>query len=160
VILLHELPGMSLQTADLGGGWPTLALRPTYRSSTASQANPAPLRCDPALLCAARIHSACFGPVQSGSRLGAGTLPPSPRLYGGSGVGVVGMCFTGGLALAATIEPKVRAAVSSQPALPLNFPPTKRRRANLGLSPMDLKAAAESGTPVMAIRFRHDPVSP
>lgn len=70
------------------------------------------------------------------------------------------MCLTGGLAVAATIEPAVRAAVSSQPALPLAFPPTRRRRANLALAPTDLEAAVDSGTPVMALRFRCDLLSP
>jgi dienelactone hydrolase len=79
---------------------------------------------------------------------------------GGQGVGVVGMCLTGGLALAATIEPSVLAVVSGQPALPLTFPPTRRRRANLGMSPTELEAAAGTGTPVMTLRFRCDQISP
>src|SRR5690349_8312409 len=43
---------------------------------------------------------------------------------GGTGAGVVGMCFTGGFALATAVEPAVLAAVLSQPALPV---PLSRR---------------------------------
>ena len=39
---------------------------------------------------------------------------------GGRGVGAVGMCFTGGFALAMMTEPAVVAPVLSQPSLPLN----------------------------------------
>jgi dienelactone hydrolase len=39
---------------------------------------------------------------------------------GGRGVGAVGMCFTGGFALAMMTEPSVVAPVLSQPSLPLN----------------------------------------
>ena len=38
---------------------------------------------------------------------------------GGKGVGAVGMCFTGGFALAMMTEPAVVAPVLSQPSLPL-----------------------------------------
>jgi dienelactone hydrolase len=37
----------------------------------------------------------------------------------GSGVGVIGMCFTGGFALAAAIDDSVAASVLSQPAVPM-----------------------------------------
>lgn len=39
---------------------------------------------------------------------------------GGPGVGAVGMCFTGGFALAMMLEPSVLAPVMSQPALPFD----------------------------------------
>jgi dienelactone hydrolase len=42
---------------------------------------------------------------------------------GGRGVGAVGMCFTGGFALAMMTEPSVVAPVLSQPSLPLAIGP-------------------------------------
>ena len=45
---------------------------------------------------------------------------------GGRGVGAVGMCFTGGFALAMMTEPAVVAPVLSQPSLPLAFGSQKR----------------------------------
>jgi dienelactone hydrolase len=83
----------------------------------------------------------------------------------GPGVGVVGMCLTGGLALASVIEPKVHAAVSAHPALPTVLPLvppalSKRRRRSIDLSAPDLERAAERDTPVLALRFRHDRICP
>jgi dienelactone hydrolase len=55
---------------------------------------------------------------------------------GGPGVGAVGMCFTGGFALAMAVEPAVLASVLSQPGLPA--PVNARHRAAVGLDPADL----------------------
>lgn len=58
---------------------------------------------------------------------------------GGRGVGAVGMCFTGGFALAMMTEPAVVAPVISQPSLPL--PAGAKRRAALGASPGEIACA-------------------
>src|SRR4051812_3509947 len=42
---------------------------------------------------------------------------------GGRGVGVIGMCFTGGFALASAVEPAVLAPVAGQPSLPSRWAP-------------------------------------
>jgi dienelactone hydrolase len=80
---------------------------------------------------------------------------------GGPGVGAVGMCFTGGFALAMAVEPAVLAPVLSQPGLP--FPLTARHRAGVGLDPGDLAAVRERarrGLCVLGLRFSHDMGSP
>jgi len=63
---------------------------------------------------------------------------------GGPGVGAIGMCFTGGFALAMAVEPAVLAPVLSQPGLPA--PMTARSRAGAGLDPADL-AVVRQRTP-------------
>lgn len=78
---------------------------------------------------------------------------------GGPGVGVVGMCFTGGFALAMMVDEVVVAPVLSQPSLP--FPLGKRHQADVGISDADLarvKERAEAGTGVLGLRFSNDPV--
>ncbi|HXW33389.1 MAG TPA: dienelactone hydrolase family protein [Acidimicrobiales bacterium] len=80
---------------------------------------------------------------------------------GGPGVGVVGMCFTGGFALAMMVDERVLAPVLSQPSLP--FPIGKARKRDLGISDDDLahvKKRAASGTCVLGLRFSNDPMSP
>ena len=76
------------------------------------------------------------------------------------GVGVVGMCFTGGFSLALAVDPLVSVGVLSQPSLPL--PVGKKRRADLGLSPDDLKAVAERANAgdvcAIGLRFTGDPI--
>ena len=79
---------------------------------------------------------------------------------GGPGVGVVGMCFTGGFALATMVDPSVAAPVVAQPSLPM--PVGKRRRADLGLSPADLdtvKSRVAQGCSVLGVRYDGDPAT-
>lgn len=79
------------------------------------------------------------------------------RETGGPGVGVVGMCFTGGFALATMVDPVVAAPVVAQPSLP--FPVGRRRRADLGLSPADLAAVKDRvahGCSVLGVRYDGD----
>jgi dienelactone hydrolase len=76
---------------------------------------------------------------------------------GGPGVGAVGMCFTGGFALAMAVEPAVLAPVLSQPGLPA--PLSARKRAALGLDAPDLAQVTErtrQGLCVLGLRFSHD----
>ena len=77
---------------------------------------------------------------------------------GGPGVGAVGMCFTGGFALAMATSPSLLAPVLSQPSLPLGFTPSKRR--SIDCSPADLavvrRRCAAEGLQVLGLRFRGD----
>lgn len=76
---------------------------------------------------------------------------------GGPGVGVVGMCFTGGFALATAVDRSVRAAVMSQPSVP--FPLGGARKADLGLSPAETRAVVErtrDGLCLLGLRFSAD----
>ena len=81
---------------------------------------------------------------------------------GGPGVGAVGMCLTGGFALAMMVDDTVVAPVLSQPSLP--FPVTRKARRDLGVSPADLESAkrrvADDGVCVLALRFTGDPAVP
>jgi dienelactone hydrolase len=76
---------------------------------------------------------------------------------GGPGVGALGMCFTGGFALAMMVDPSVAAPVVAQPSLP--FAIGRRRAADLNLSPADLadvRARAAGGCQVLGLRYRDD----
>ncbi|WP_133790559.1 hypothetical protein [Kribbella sp. VKM Ac-2571] len=59
----------------------------------------------------------------------------------GGGVGVVGMCFTGGFALATAVEDVVKAPVPSQPSTP--FAVSAKLRRDPGLSARELEAVKE-----------------
>ena len=76
---------------------------------------------------------------------------------GGPGVGALGMCFTGGFALAMMVDESVAAPVVAQPAVP--FAVTKSRGADLNLSPADTEAVvarAAAGCQVLGLRYRND----
>lgn len=81
---------------------------------------------------------------------------------GGPGVGVVGMCFTGGFALAMAADPRVLAPVMSQPSLPL--PITEAHRHAIDCSPEELDIVARrcdnEGLRVLGLSFRRDPYVP
>lgn len=86
---------------------------------------------------------------------------------GHRGVGVIGMCLTGGFVLATMVEPAVRAPVMCQPSLPFYQIPwpgasAAERRAALGTSPADLAAAVERSrdVPLLGYRFETDTICP
>jgi dienelactone hydrolase len=78
---------------------------------------------------------------------------------GGKGVGAVGMCFTGGFALAMMTEPSVVAPVLSQPSLPLPLG-SKARAAGIGASPSEIACAkkrfSEENLSMIGLRFFGD----
>jgi len=80
---------------------------------------------------------------------------------GGPGVGALGMCLTGGFALAMMVDDTVVAPVLSQPSVPFPLLPSERR--DLGISPDDLavvRRRAADGTCVMGLRFTGDGLVP
>jgi dienelactone hydrolase len=80
----------------------------------------------------------------------------------GAGVGVIGMCFTGGFALATAIESSVLASVLSQPAVP--FPTSRARRIDPGASSTEMDALAarteNDGLCLLGLRFSEDASAP
>jgi dienelactone hydrolase len=77
---------------------------------------------------------------------------------GGKGVGAVGMCFTGGYALAMMTEPSVVAPVLSQPSMPMGI--TKTLAAGIDASPREIACAkdrfANEGLSMIGLRFKSD----
>lgn len=82
---------------------------------------------------------------------------------GGRGVGAVGMCFTGGYALAMMTEPSVVAPVLSQPSMPIAAG-SKKRAAGLDVSPGEIACAkarfAAEDLSLLALRYKSDAFVP
>ncbi len=79
----------------------------------------------------------------------------------GPGVGVIGMCFTGGFALAAAVDDAVLAPVLSQPSVP--FPIGAARRRDPGMTPEEFERVvtrAEGGLCLLGLRFSEDRAVP
>jgi dienelactone hydrolase len=73
------------------------------------------------------------------------------------GVGALGMCFTGGFALAMMVDTSVVAPVLAQPSAPFAVSPKRSR--DLNLSPSDLRVVKEraaAGCQVLGLRFKKD----
>ena len=81
---------------------------------------------------------------------------------GGPGIGVVGMCFTGGFALGMVADAPVLAPVLSQPSLPFGI--GGKAKADVGLSAEDVRAAVDAcaakDLTVLGLRFTGDKLSP
>ena len=81
---------------------------------------------------------------------------------GGPGVGVVGMCYMGGFALAMAVDGHVLAPVLSQPSLPIAL--TKKQKASIDTTDADLEIVSQrcvnEGLRVLGLRFKNDPFVP
>nr|WP_237010862.1 dienelactone hydrolase family protein [Gordonia zhenghanii] len=81
---------------------------------------------------------------------------------GGPGIGAIGMCLTGGFALAMSVDDAMLAPVLSQPSLP--FAATPGRRSTIDISPDDLACVRsrcrDEGLQVLGARFEGDRLSP
>jgi dienelactone hydrolase len=79
---------------------------------------------------------------------------------GGKGVGAVGMCFTGGFALAMMTEPAMVAPVLSQPSLPMG----KANAGGIDASAAEIACArrrfADEDLSMIGLRFYGDPFVP
>ena len=80
----------------------------------------------------------------------------------GKGVGVIGMCFTGGFALAAAVDDSVLAPVLSQPSVPPPVTPARRRNPGVSEKEMErvVRRATDEGLCVLGLRFTQDPMVP
>ena len=81
---------------------------------------------------------------------------------GGPGIGAIGMCLTGGFALAMAVDPVLLVPVLSQPSLPFSVTPAHAR--DLGISDADLQTVKrrceEEDLCILGLRFRGDMLSP
>ncbi|WP_372733484.1 dienelactone hydrolase family protein [Nocardioides sp.] len=77
---------------------------------------------------------------------------------GGPGVGALGMCFTGGFALAMMVDDAVAAPVLAQPSTPFVVSPSRARDLNLSDSDLaKVKERAAAGCEVLGLRYLKDP---
>ncbi len=170
VIVLAEMPAISPQligfadrVVDLGC---SVVLPHLYGPPVADvQAMPAPLRGLTALRSVAQVcvskefnvfASGRSSPITSWLR---GLAAHEHERCGGPGVGIVGMCFSGGFALALASDPRVLAPVVSQPSLPFGGSPRSIDCDKLTLAAISQRCAKE-GLEVLGLRFKGDPVSP
>lgn len=164
VIIVHEIPGMTPEViafADEVVAAGFTVVMPNLFGTPGAPANLATVATTLPRVCISReFNKLAVGrtsPVASWLRALARELHDE---LGGVGVGALGMCFTGGFALAMMVDPAVAAPVVAQPSLP--FPIGRARADDLSLSPADLdavKARAAAGCAVLGVRYAQDPAS-
>jgi dienelactone hydrolase len=160
VVVVHEIPGIHPGVLDLAArlrtrGYTTYL--PSLFGTPGSPDSRGAIAGSIAHVCISREFSVLADRTSPVASWLQALAADAFRACGGSGVGAIGMCFTGGFALAMALEPAVLAAVLSQPALPA---PIGRRKAALGLDAADREQIAtrtERGDlGVLALRFTED----
>ncbi len=161
VILIHEIPGLTPEVIGFGeelvaAGFtvvmPHLFGKPEVGMSVGSTLGALRQVCVSAEF--TKLATGVTSPVAGWLRSLARELHAE---LGGPGVGALGMCFTGGFALAMMVDPSVAAPVVAQPSAP--FAIGRKRGADLNLSPGDLDAVrrrAAAGCEVLGLRYRKD----
>ncbi|QYJ04906.1 dienelactone hydrolase family protein [Nocardioides panacisoli] len=164
VIVIHEIPGLTPQVVAfaeevVAAGF-TVVL-PHLFGTPGKGLSPASLATAFRQVCVRReftkLATGTTSPVAGWLRSLARDLHDE---LGGPGVGALGMCFTGGFALAMMVEDTTVAPVLCQPSVPFAVTPGRSR--DLGLSPADLdrvKERAAGGCQVLGLQFAKDPMT-
>ena len=166
VVIMTEIPGITPEVADFGrrvadAGF-TVFLPDLFGTPGKPFSNGYAVR-SIARACVSRefvaFAKAKSSPVTTWLRE---LIAEAHQRCGGEGVGLVGMCFTGGFALALAVDPLVKVPVMSQPSLPFGL--TKAHRQDLGLSDDELAVVQERVATddlcVIGLRFSEDPMVP
>ncbi len=137
VVIVHEIPGITpevLRFADEVVDRGFTVVLPHLFGDPGASASGGQIAKAIAQVCVSReftkLRAGVASPVTDWLRSLARSLNDE---LGGPGVGALGMCLTGGFALAMMVDDCVAAPVVAQPALPA--PLGKTRAADLGLSP-------------------------
>ena len=162
VVVIHEIPGMTDKVIGFGqtvvdAGF--TVVMPQLFGDPGAPASPKQLAKALGQVCVSseftKLATGVTTPIAGWLRALARDLHGE---LGGPGVGALGMCFTGGFALAMMVDDSVVAPVLAQPSVP--FPVGRKRSADLNLSPEDLatvKQRAAAGCPVLGLQYEGDP---
>lgn len=162
VVIIHELPGLTREVIAfaeevVAAGY-TVALPHLFGAVAGKESRAASAQAFRQVCVSGEFTKIALGvtaPLAGWLQSLARTLHAEA---GGPGVGALGMCFTGGFALAMMLDDAVVAPVLAQPAVP--FPIDRARRADVNLNPADLARVAHrvrAGCPVLALAYPGDP---
>ena len=164
VVVIHEIPGMTPEViafADEVVASGFTVVMPELFGEVEKPMNPLTVSRTMAKLCVSREFSmlalGTTQPIATWLRSLARSLHDE---LGGPGVGAIGMCFTGGFALAMMVDDSLAAPVVAQPSTP--FAIGRRRAKDLNLSERDLEAVrarAAAGCQVLGLRYERDRAS-
>jgi dienelactone hydrolase len=165
VIVIHEIPGITPQVADFGrrvaGAGLTAVLPALFGDPGRPMSVPYVAKSFGPACVSKEFHAFATGKTSPITGWVRALGKAMHEECGGPGIGAVGMCFTGGFALAMMVDDRMLAPVLSQPSLPL--PLTKKHKADLGIDASDLarvKQRAADGQCLLGLRFTGDPVVP
>jgi dienelactone hydrolase len=161
VIVIHEIPGITPQVlafAEEVVEQGHTVVMPHLFGTPGAKVGPRSMAQAAKQICVSReflrLATGTTTPVATWLRALAKDLHAE---LGGPGVGAVGMCFTGGYALAMLAGAPIAAPVLAQPSAPFAVTPGRGR--DLGLSPADLdsvKDKVRGGCQVLGLRYKND----
>jgi len=162
VIIIHEIPGITPEVAafaqEVVDAGHTVVMPSLFGSDGAQMTAGSTARA---------LRQVCVS--REFTKLRTGETTPVARWLrslarelhaelGGPGVGALGMCFTGGFALAMLVDPAVVAPVLCQPSTPFAIGPTRSRDVNLSPGDLDIVTGrCAAGQQVLGVRYRCDP---
>ena len=164
VVVIHEVPGLTPKVIGFGeelvaAGY--TVVMPSLFGEPEAPFGPRAVARTMAKVCVSaeftKLATGVTTPVAGWLRSLARELDAE---HGGPGVGALGMCFTGGFALAMMVDDAVAAPVLCQPSAP--FPVGRKRAADLNLSPDDLAAVKQrvaGGCAVLGLQYEQDPAT-
>jgi len=164
VVVVHEVPGLTPSVIGFGeelvaAGY--TVVMPSLFGTPGAPWGPVSIAKAMAQVCISReftkLATGRTTPVAGWLRSLARALHAE---LGGPGVGALGMCFTGGFALAMMVDEAVAAPVLCQPSVP--FTVGRARSADVNLSPTDLARVKErvaGGCAVLGIQYASDPLT-
>ena len=162
VVVVHEIPGITPEVAAFGEELVDAGYTVVMPSLFGTDGAPATIAGTARVVgrvCISRefttLRTGVTTPVAGWLRSLARELHAE---LGGPGVGALGMCFTGGFALAMMVDESVTAPVLCQPSAPFAVSPARSR--DLNLSPADLdvvRGRCAAGQQVLGVRYRKDP---
>jgi dienelactone hydrolase len=171
VIVLHELPAVDHRTIALAELVRAAGFRivvPVLVGSAVDRPSSVDVAVNSVRICVSReIVAFRQGRTSRVVRWLRALAARESAARGGRPVGVIGMCLTGGFAVAMAVDPIVSVAVASQPSLPfaaglLMRVPGQAR--DLGLSDAHVRAVAERRDPaafcLIALRYSDDRIAP
>ncbi len=169
VVVCHELPGITPKVADFARHVASCGFRVSVPTLVGDPGRPPTLPYvakSLAKVCISREFSIFTGgqssPVTNWLRSFG---KAEHQRCGGKGIGVVGMCFSGGFALALAVDPHVLAPVLSQPSSPVKAPfrPSVERSIDVSDADLEIISARMKNEPelcVLAYRFSTDQFVP
>lgn len=169
VIVIHELPGLTPLVADFARGLVDLGLSvacPVLTGEAGQPVSQGYMLKSVVKVCISKEFSIFTGGQSSPIVDWLRALATNEhQRCGGPGVGVVGMCFSGGFALAMATEPSVIAPVMSQPSSPALLPWRKDNSRDIDTSADELstikkRMQADDDLCVLGYRFSNDPLVP
>ena len=154
VILMHELPGLTRETISFAEWISAQGYHVVLPLLFGKALQASALGLLKSVALCLRNEFNCFGAGRA-SPITNWLRPLCTKIHadcGGPGIGVIGMCFTGGFVLSMMVEEAVLAPVAAQPALPI-FRPIE-----LDVDPgtLALAVARAKRAPLLTMRFEED----